>query len=109
MLGGFAGGAEAEFRAGVVVVVESVDVAGGAVDFHVLAVEGPVPRALNDGLRVRVSEDDGAVVVNVRIDARLEVEGDGGDGEGKFAVHDPGGEIDPEPAKTKGRPPPVEF
>ena len=41
-----------------------------------------------------VGEDDGAVVVNVRVDLRLKVESDGGDGKGKLAVHDPGGEID---------------
>ena len=39
-----------------------------AVDFHVFAVEGPVPRGLNDGLRLRISQNDGRLVVHVRID-----------------------------------------
>jgi hypothetical protein len=43
VFGGFAGEAFAELCAGVVVFVEGVDVAGGAVDLHVLAGEGPVP------------------------------------------------------------------
>ena len=94
MLGGLAVEADAELGAGVFVVVEGVDVAGGAVDLHVLAGEGPVPRTLDDGLGVGVGEDDGAVVFDVGVDLGLDVEGDGADGEGEVAVHDPGGEVD---------------
>ena len=58
---------------------------------------------MNDGLGVRIGKDDGAVVVDVGIDLRLDVEGDGGDGEREFAVHDPGGEVDAVAAEVEER------
>ena len=57
------------------------DVAGGAVDFHIFAGEGPVPGGHEDGLGFGVAEDDGGVVVDVRVDVGLVGLGDGGDGE----------------------------
>jgi len=41
------------------------------VDFHVFAVEWPVPGSLHNGLRFGISEDDGGFIVHVRIDLGL--------------------------------------
>ncbi len=58
---------------------------------------------MNDGLGSGVGEDDGTVVFDVGVDLRLDVEGDGADGLGELAVHDPGGEIDAVAAEVEER------
>ncbi len=105
----FSGEADAELCAGVAALVEGVDVAGCAVDFHVFAVEGPVPGALDDGGGVRVGEDDSGVIVDVGVDLGFELLCDGGDGERELAVHDPGGEVDAVAAEVEEGTGSVEF
>src|SRR5208337_2390649 len=61
--------------------------------FKIGAAEGPVPRGLQDGLRVGVGEHDGGVVVHVGVDQRFVVVDYGGDCERGFAVHQPGGQV----------------
>ena len=68
-------------------------VSADAVDFHVLAGEAPVPGGHEDGLSFGIAEDDGAVVVDARVDVGLVGLADGGDAEGGLAVHEDGHEI----------------
>ena len=47
-----------------------------SVYFHVFAVEWPIPRCLQNGLRLWIGENDGRLIIDVRINFRLELLGD---------------------------------
>src|ERR1700730_4128033 len=76
-----------------IVALDGDYVAGFAVDFHVFAVERPVPRRLKDRLGLGISDDDGGLVVYARIGARLEMLGHCGDRIGTTSVHKPSHQV----------------
>ena len=59
------------------------------VDLEILAAERPVPRRLRDALRARVLDEDRRLVVDVRIDRRLEALRHRGHRDRPLAVHQP--------------------
>ena len=75
------------------VVTRGQYVAGLSVDFHILTADAPVPGSLDNGLRFRIGEDDGGFVFHLGVDIGLDVLGDGGDGKGARALHDPSGKV----------------
>ena len=75
------------------VVAHCVGVTFCPVDFHVLAIVGPVPGGLDDALRFRISENDRRFVVDLGILVRLDLLRHGGDGEWAFIVHEPSEEV----------------
>ena len=68
-------------------------IAGLAVDFHVLAVKGPVPRGLQDDLGLRITQNDHRVILHLGIDVRLHLLGSGENRGGQLAVEEPEREI----------------
>src|ERR1019366_5663983 len=69
-------------------------IARGAVNFHILAGEGPVPRALDDGFRVGVRKDDGRVVIHPRIDLGFVLVENRTHSERGLPMHQPGHQVD---------------
>ena len=58
---------------------------------------------------LRIGEDDGGLVVDVGVDVGLEVLGDGGDGVGAAAVHQPGHQVGAVAAEVEEGAATVEF
>ena len=72
-----------------VVALDGFDVSGLTVDLNVFYAEWPVPRGLDDGLRLRVGEDDCRFVIDMRIQVGFDLLRHGGDGEWALVVHQP--------------------
>src|ERR1700722_6868216 len=70
-----------------------MQVAGSAEDFPVFDAEGPVPGGFDDTGSVGVFEEDGGVVFYFWVDVWFDMVGEGGDGDGSLAVHEPGHEV----------------
>ena len=76
-----------------IVVADRDHVAGLAIDFHVLPVEWPVPRRLQDCLRLGISQDDRRLIIHSRINFRLDLLGHRGHRDRPLPVHQPGHQI----------------
>ena len=63
------------------------DVAGLPVHFHILAVEWPIPGGLQNGLGLRIGQNNRCFIIYVRIHIRLDPLRHGGDCLRPLAVH----------------------
>jgi len=68
-------------------------VTGSSKHFPVFYAVGPVPGGFDDAGGVGIFQEDGGVVIYFWIDGGFYVVGDGGDGDGGLAVHEPGHEV----------------
>ena len=70
-----------------------MEIASDAEHFPIFDTEGPVPGGFDDARGVGIFEEDGGVIVYFGVDGGFDVVGDGGYGDGGFAVHEPGHEV----------------
>ena len=74
-------------------IVQRVQVARDAEYFPIFDPEGPVPGGFDDAGSGGVFQQDSSVVVDLGIEIGFDLMGDGGDGDGRLAVHQPGHEV----------------
>src|SRR5262249_29044869 len=74
-----------------------------AVNFHVLTVKRPIPRCLQDGLRLRISEDYCRFIINAWIHLLLELLGDGSNRDGDCSLHQPRAKVSAVTAEIEQR------
>src|SRR5690606_35312462 len=61
-----------------------------AIHFHVFTAKGPIPRSLNDSLRLGIMKDYGCLIIHFWINIMLKLLKHRGDSGWLFTIHEPG-------------------